>query len=253
MLILALIVQTMLKFLVILTGALTLWAFVAALAGKEDTMEIIWQCDCLLRQRSHTNLSWVTRRILKALTSIEDTKGQYEYIRLFLASRHQLNEILQREIYLLEGRESLREKAKSSILTRKEEGLLERVEQELDRVMQRVWMNRQAMVKLQSRSPGGVWIAEYNHITDDERWEHDRRDCIRRLGCCSHSCGCCDTPRRVPVRGHNGIELLRKTHCTMECGCCIRWRGFRRIGEEEKDLIEATEGGSTAEALSLLD
>jgi hypothetical protein len=53
-----------------------------------------------------------------------------------------------------------------------------------------------------------------------------RNDCIRRGGCCGRSCQCCEKPP-----GSN--RLKGWGHCTLECACCNRFRGFKLTAEEE--------------------
>ncbi|CRL25016.1 unnamed protein product [Penicillium camemberti] len=62
-----------------------------------------------------------------------------------------------------------------------------------------------------------------------------REDCANRGGCCGRQCKCCERPpdsRRMKGWGH----------CTVECACCYRQRGFelqdtdRRLFQPEFDV-----------------
>jgi hypothetical protein len=58
-----------------------------------------------------------------------------------------------------------------------------------------------------------------------------RNDCARRGGCCGRSCKCCG--EKPPVQG----RLRGWGHCTTECGCCNRIRGFD-LKKEDKKLFQ---------------
>lgn len=55
-----------------------------------------------------------------------------------------------------------------------------------------------------------------------------RNVCARRGGCCGRSCKCCS--EKPPVQD----RLRGWGHCTTECGCCNRIRGFDLKKEDEK-------------------
>ncbi|KAJ5601146.1 hypothetical protein N7510_010680 [Penicillium lagena] len=59
-----------------------------------------------------------------------------------------------------------------------------------------------------------------------------REDCVGRGGCCGRNCGCCS----------NRQNILRKFaigHCTVECSCCERARGFE-LDPKQKAQIQET-------------
>ena len=56
-------------------------------------------------------------------------------------------------------------------------------------------------------------------------------DCASRHGCCARGCGCCLNRTIDPRRG------LGVGHCTFECGCCCRARGFD-VSKEDKRLLK---------------
>lgn len=72
----------------------------------------------------------------------------------------------------------------------------------------------------------------YHSVRRDSRWfmrEEMVQDCSDRGGCCSRGCGCCE--QRHLSKRKKGIG-----HCTIECWCCIGFRGFE-LPEEEKEEI----------------
>ncbi|CAG7971468.1 unnamed protein product [Penicillium salamii] len=72
----------------------------------------------------------------------------------------------------------------------------------------------------------------YDALRRDPNWfmsEGLVEDCIDSGGCCSRQCGCCAWRR--PLGAHKG-----KGHCTSECWCCIRFRGYE-LSENQKEEI----------------
>jgi hypothetical protein len=56
-------------------------------------------------------------------------------------------------------------------------------------------------------------------------------ECAGRQGCCARGCGCC-LDRKIPPSRSLGIG-----HCTLECGCCRRARGFE-VSPTDKKLLK---------------
>jgi hypothetical protein len=72
----------------------------------------------------------------------------------------------------------------------------------------------------------------YDSLRRDPEWfmrEELVQDCSDRGGCCSRECGCCAQRYLSPRKKGRG-------HCTIECRCCIGFRGFE-FPEEEKEEI----------------
>ncbi|CAG8374317.1 unnamed protein product [Penicillium salamii] len=57
------------------------------------------------------------------------------------------------------------------------------------------------------------------------------KECASRQGCCSRDCGCC-VNRKIDESRHLGAG-----HCTLECACCERARGFK-ISSKEKERVK---------------
>lgn len=56
------------------------------------------------------------------------------------------------------------------------------------------------------------------------------QDCAGKGGCCGRDCGYCV---------NHPIAQSRKLgvgHCTMECGCCAKYRGFDLTEKEKRDV-----------------
>ena len=65
-------------------------------------------------------------------------------------------------------------------------------------------------------------------------WLHTAltEDCTANGGCCGRPCGCCRN--RVLGTGRD----LGVGHCTIECGCCQKTRGFA-LSDEAKDFLRS--------------
>lgn len=70
----------------------------------------------------------------------------------------------------------------------------------------------------------------YDMVRRNTKWymrEEMVRDCSDRGGCCSRQCGCC-------AQRHLSERQKGRGHCTLECWCCISFRGFD-LPEEQKE------------------
>lgn len=56
-------------------------------------------------------------------------------------------------------------------------------------------------------------------------------ECAGRQGCCARGCGCCVNRKMLPSRS------LGVGHCTLECACCRRARGFE-VSPTDKKLMK---------------
>ena len=62
----------------------------------------------------------------------------------------------------------------------------------------------------------------YDSLRRDVKWfmrEEMVQDCSDRGGCCSRKYGCCE-------QRHTSQRKKGRGHCTIECRCCIGFRGF---------------------------
>jgi hypothetical protein len=72
----------------------------------------------------------------------------------------------------------------------------------------------------------------YDSLRRDAKWfmrEEMVQDCSEQGGCCIRECGCCS-------RRHLSKRKKGRGHCTLECWCCIGFRGFE-LPEEEKQEV----------------
>lgn len=75
----------------------------------------------------------------------------------------------------------------------------------------------------------------YDSLRQNQMWYLRKglvEDCVRRGGCCSCSCGCCEK------RAAKSRSERRKGvgHCAVECGCCSSDRGFEFTAKEKQDM-----------------
>lgn len=74
----------------------------------------------------------------------------------------------------------------------------------------------------------------YKSIRQDPKWYMRKelvKDCAEQGGCCRRSCGCCAL--RAKRSSENGVG-----HCTVECACCVDYRGFDPCPEEKAAIIK---------------
>jgi hypothetical protein len=72
----------------------------------------------------------------------------------------------------------------------------------------------------------------YDSLRRDAKWfmrEEMVQDCSDQGGCCSRGCGCC-------AQRHISKRKKGRGHCTMECWCCISFRGFELPVEEKVEI-----------------
>ncbi|KAJ5793746.1 hypothetical protein N7457_000345 [Penicillium paradoxum] len=134
---------------------------------------------------------------------------------------------------LLDTEESLREVVQEE-LSIKEENASGLNTQERLRVLhtkywllsQRWWYCRSDLEDLQLRG-FTLWRSH-------PQWYMHRslvEECAGRQGCCARGCGCCLNRKVLPSRS------LGVGHCTLECACCRRARGFE-VSPANKKLLK---------------
>jgi hypothetical protein len=72
----------------------------------------------------------------------------------------------------------------------------------------------------------------YDSLRRDAKWfmrEEMTQDCSDQGGCCSRECGCC-------AQRHLSKRKKGRGHCTVECWCCIGFRGFELPEKEKKEV-----------------
>jgi hypothetical protein len=94
------------------------------------------------------------------------------------------------------------------------------------------WYIERELYMKEALLPKGAFLRAYNLWRSNPKWYlHPElvNDCAGNGGCCGSDCGCCE--KRVQA-----TERRRAAgHCTMECDCCARRRGFHCVTFEEKE------------------
>lgn len=196
---------------------------------KRLQINLVWELECYLEERGYKKLVKPIRAVNKAFTPPELKEIELQLIESWNDCRRELQEILQREIYLLEERDALKKQACTSNLSRDEKASLTQIKYDLTQVKPHLWKNSQRFVYVKSHLGIGSWLLEFERLSPEEEWESGQHDCAIRLGCCGRDCGCCERPRKGREGQHPSFDRTDYSHCTVECGCCIRWRGFRHL------------------------
>lgn len=166
------------------------------------------------------------RELNRAFTSAQEQRKQHIFMKSWDAVTVQYNELMQRELYLLDERRTLKEKRKLvGCLSPRYENALQTLEDGLAQIRPSLFLVGKEFQKLHSEIVGGSWTAERLAESNHRHWNRKRTECEAGLGCCARECKCCQKARRSYDGRFQVFQPDVKTHCTAECGCCIRWRG----------------------------
>lgn len=179
-----------------------------------------------LGDRQYRKLIKPVRAINRALTPREKMEREHKFIRDWIRTQREIDGVLQREIYLLEEEENLNAARRNGVSLDEQAALMSKIEGDLGQIRPRLWKNAQDLIKMDSRRDLGSWTLEFFQ-SPGEQWKREGIDCNSGLGCCARNCGCCEEGQRS--HAEQSVRYDVATHCTIECGCCIRWRGFRRL------------------------
>jgi hypothetical protein len=83
--------------------------------------------------------------------------------------------------------------------------------------------------------PTGPIKRSYDTLRQNPTWylrEELVEDCVKRRGCCSRNCGCCQIRHETTERSR-GLG-----HCTPTCGCCSSERGIEHTAEERQGFVD---------------
>lgn len=205
------------------------------------------------RRKSHENLSPespAAQRPLQADIINRMTKGEAEKARtgdvralqLFRYNSHNSHQSAnfeQKHVHcdseLLELEQQLRELVQEEICVREESDILTIATQERLRIMnERYWLLKQKWSYTRSSVRFGYLGRGFDLWRSHRRWYMHRylvEDCAARGGCCARACNCC-LDRKIPDTRQLGVG-----HCTLECGCCRRDRGFE-ISDSDKEHLK---------------
>lgn len=119
------------------------------------------------------------------------------------------------------------------------------LEQQLADTQEQYWVHQRKLLEIESGKPVkgmiiGLWNMQRRVKNGQGRtldWEEARGNCARTGGCCGRDCGCCSKPLKefmMPTRSGRQEKSEIYGHCTEECSCCIRSRGFYRVSPENE-------------------
>ncbi|CRL23796.1 unnamed protein product [Penicillium camemberti] len=131
--------------------------------------------------------------------------------------------------------EDLREVVQEEISIKKRATLKKDDKDRLDTLNARYWFLEQKWWSYHSYLADGHQLRAFELWRSHPKWYMHRvlvEDCASRRGCCARGCGCCLNRRIDPTRG------LGVGHCTFECACCRRARGFGVSRRDKKTLKE---------------
>ncbi|CDM38077.1 unnamed protein product [Penicillium roqueforti FM164] len=134
---------------------------------------------------------------------------------------------------LLFVEEDLREIFQEEISIKEGADLNKDAKERLDALNARYWLLEQKCWHYHSCLADGYQLRAFELWRSHPKWYMHRvlvEDCASRHGC-ARGCGCCLSRNIDPTR------RLGVGHCTFECGCYRRARGFD-VSEEDKKLLK---------------
>ncbi|KGO78251.1 hypothetical protein PITC_036190 [Penicillium italicum] len=148
-----------------------------------------------------------------------DTTGPFFDLHKLFFIEEDLREVVQEEISIKEEYETLNKDAR----------------ERLQALHIKYWLLMQKWADYRSCLDDGFLRRAFELWRSHPKWYMHRilvEDCANRQGCCARGCGCC-LNRKI-----NPTHTLGVGHCTFECACCRRARGFE-ISEDDKVLLKA--------------
>ncbi|KAK2762235.1 hypothetical protein FQN54_001245 [Arachnomyces sp. PD_36] len=118
------------------------------------------------------------------------------------------------------------------------------VERETTETRKKYLLHLEKLRKLDSRKPNCPKVDQWemnrrvkNRQGMSLAWEEESQQCARLGGCCGRGCNCCRQPlREYMLPGDTrGKKSAIYGHCTVDCGCCIRDRGFYKPDTDKPD------------------
>lgn len=175
----------------------------------------------------------------------EDIRS-FEYGWGLIVSANVLQVLIDQDIFLREAAQRIQQYEFDILRLEKESEYSNNVVDSLKSVQ-----NEQEEVKaLIMRAEENIYAAElllpekplrkvYRKIRENPAWylrPELVQDCIARGGCCGRDCRCCES-RHI---NHNtkGKWKPGAGHCTVECHCCCKNRGFSLEGDERQEVSD---------------
>lgn len=160
----------------------------------------------------------------------EPTHNVYKWAHRVITKEIQLCATAQREVFL---KEEIGKLDMSS--TEYDQKQLHKWTEELELLDKEYWCLERKLYDAESRGKNGPVKEAYFSLRQKPGWHLKskwlREDCAKRGGCCGRQCKCCESPpgsHRIKGWGH----------CTIECACCYRRRGFKLEDEEDQKLFQ---------------
>ncbi|CAG8075656.1 unnamed protein product [Penicillium salamii] len=120
----------------------------------------------------------------------------------------------------------------------------------LDSLQEKYWQLSQQWWRWRFSLEPGSQERAFELWRSHPRWYMHRdliKECTSRQGCCSRDCGCC-VNRKVDESRHLGVG-----HCTLECACCERARGFKIFSKTKERVKKMYQIEYSAEKSAILD
>jgi hypothetical protein len=169
--------------------------------------------------------SWMLRR-----TTEFDGYPATELISSLLMCDSKLRHITQLEECLLEQVQDLAGKETTSL----EKQRLQDLQRQLEGLRKNYWKLEYGWLESRDRLKGPV-LRGFIECRSNLRWylsDTLRRRCAELGGCCGRGCQCCEN-RSTHI---NSARKVGVGHCTFDCGCCSKARGFDFTSKEKTDL-----------------
>lgn len=147
-------------------------------------------------------------------------------VMMLLGVEGEIRQIVQKEL-------SLKDKVKR--IPEKDILGAESLYQELDGLSKEYWWLERKWWWCRGNFTSGPLTRAFELWRSHPRWYMHpvlREDCTNKGGCCGRGCGCCVNRAISPARqlGHG--------HCTVECACCRKARGFDFDTNQKKRVEE---------------
>lgn len=136
---------------------------------------------------------------------------------------------------LVQRYDTVKLKCGHSLTTIDDKLSMQALEEELNNIQHEIVSLRGDLYESEQFLPTRPLKKMYDSLREDVLWfirPELVQDCKERRGCCSRGCGCCQS-RLLTKRAMGGLG-----HCTIECSCCIEFRGFNPTREEREAVAK---------------
>ncbi|KAJ5224513.1 uncharacterized protein N7469_008016 [Penicillium citrinum] len=144
--------------------------------------------------------------------------------------------LVQRQIYLAEEMEKKPRENEDGAVQSVNEAKSREMVDELEKLSAKLQENWTKLKELLRKQPKGVMIREDMRKSPSDYLRDGRAMCKARNGCCARDCQCCDKARIWRDYHTDRPPVYLYSHCTNECGCCIRLEKYVFSCEPNKVL-----------------